>query len=1080
MQTSLHREGWALRAFRSLFHMATLIGLVTLGVCWIAISLYLVDQRNHTTESAEQNGANLARAFEEQIARSIKSVDQALLFVRAQFQREPDTFDLQTWGQNDYYLRDLAVQLAIINANGFLRASNADTSAAAVDLSDREHFRFHVNRPTDDLFISKPVLGRVTNKWTIQLTRKLRKPDGSFGGVLVASIDPGYLSKFYESIDVGRGGGITLIGTDGIIRARGARSGDDLGKEITSKFLLDLAAQKPAGTYLGAGAVDGVPRLVSYRKVKDFPLIVTVALDPVEIYASFNESRSKLIKTGGVFSAFVFLAIAWASRQKLRLESTQHALIDKSETLGSTLANMSQGVIVVDDDGRVVVLNDQALSILEISPEDYIVPFEFSLLSRLGFERRQEPAGFDPEGTSVSGGVEWVMPGGKIVEVREASLPSGGEIITLTDVTRRRHYQQNLEEALERAETASRARSSFLANMSHEMRTPLNGVISMTDLLTETHLDGDQQHYVDVAKSSAEHLLQLIDDILDVSKLEADQVKFETLTFDVHAVVNDALEIVAPKAHEKGLTVGAFIAPAIPRQLLGDPGRIRQILINLLGNGVKFTASGHVHVEVAADWSSDHTLVLRFDVEDTGIGIPAEHLPALFREFSQIDSSISRRYGGTGLGLSICRKLASRMGGSISIESEVGRGTTFHVILPLLLPDDASASLTQGGLEDIRVGLISRDSYFIALLSRQIEGVGGQVEVFKDFTSASKSLSAGIHGSLRPVLIVDLDENSEVLSIPFTQSGPFAILPISANRANSFAGVTLDWLLRKPLSQDVLVQQLGDIARGISLRSDSVSLPKVQETATLSLPFKILVAEDNVTNQFAIRRILENMGADVTVVSNGKEAVDSVAQVRYDVVLMDMMMPEMDGLSATRAIRQLPAPACHVPIVALTANAFKEDQEAAIASGMDGFTTKPTNRTKLHAAVRDVLRSENSASYNTSLTEGIADDTLDSELLSSFLTEMGEDAKLAIDQFISDVEERFVRIRQAGSKAAVVERDSHAIKSAAGMLGLKRLAKAAAELEKLCKAEREATVQHEVEALRKTFDDARVLLANVA
>ena len=1080
MQSSLHRESWGLRAFRSLFHSATLIGLVTLGVCWSAIGLYLIDQRNHTTQAAEQNAANLARAFEEQIVRSIKSVDQALLFIRTQYQREPDTFDLQTWGQNDYYLRDLAVQLAIINANGFLRASNADTSAAAVDLSDREHFRFHVDRPADDLFISKPVLGRVTNKWTIQLTRKLKKPDGSFGGVLVASIDPGYLSKFYESIDVGRGGGITLVGTDGIIRARGASTGNDLGKEISSKFLLNIAADKPAGTYMGAGAVDGVQRLVSYRKVKEFPLIVTVALDPVEVYASFAESRAKLIKAGEVFTAFVFLAIAWASRQKLRLESTQHALIDKSETLGSTLANMSQGVIVVDDAGKVVVLNDQALSILEISPDDYLVPFDFSLLSRLGYERRQEPVGFDPEGSLVSGGVEWVMPGGKIVEVREASLPSGGEIITLTDVTRRRQYQQNLEEALERAETASRARSSFLANMSHEMRTPLNGVISMTDLLTETHLDGDQQHYVDVAKSSAEHLLQLIDDILDVSKLEADQVKFETLTFDVHEVLNDALEIVAPKAHDKGLTVGAYLAPEIPRALLGDPGRIRQILINLLGNGVKFTGKGHVHVEVSVEQMSDRDLVLRFDIEDTGIGIPAEHLPALFKEFSQIDSSISRRYGGTGLGLSICRKLASRMGGSISVDSEVGCGTTFHVHLPLSIPEDAAASSRQDDLQDVRVGILSRDVYFVSLLTRQIESVGGKVKAFTDYESASRDLSEGNPGTLRPILIVDLDDNSEVLAIPFTQSDPFAILPISANRANTFAGVKFDWLLRKPLAQDILVQQLGDTARRISLRSEPAPSTHTHEHATLRLPHKILVAEDNLTNQFAIRRILENMGAQVTVVPNGKAAVEGVQLDRYDVVLMDMMMPEMDGLTATRQIRQLPAPLCEIPIIALTANAFKEDQEAAIAAGMDGFTTKPTNRMKLHSAVQDVLQSGKQATSSHMPEGASSDDAFDSDLLASFMIEMGEDAQLAIDLFILDVEERFKHIQQAGNKAAVVERDSHAIKSAAGMLGLKRLAKAAADLEKQCKAEREAEVAREVEALRRTFDDARMLLKKVA
>ena len=645
----------------------------------------------------------------------------------------------------------------------------------------------------------------------------------------------------------------------------------------------------------------------------------------------------------------------------------------------------------------------------------------------------------------------------------------------LSDVTRRRQYQTNLEEALDRAETASRARTSFLANMSHEMRTPLNGVISMTDLLTETKLDHDQQHYVYVAKSSAEHLLQLIDDILDVSKLEADQVQFETIAFDIQAVVTDALEITAPKAHEKSLDVGAFVSPRIPRQLIGDPGRIRQILINIIGNGIKFTSKGHVHMDVDVVDTAEGKAELQIVIEDTGIGIAADKIPALFRDFSQVDSSISRRYGGTGLGLSICRKLVNRMGGSISVESEAGVGTRFKVRLPMHVAKAQPEPLLDR-LAGMRIAILSINEHFGTLLNRQIVAEGGLAVRFDNFAAADVWMKSKADGATLPVLIVDLDALSDRDAIPFDSARDFVTVPVTANAASAFAGASMDWLLHKPVLADPLVHQLRAASSRDSTRKQEAR-PVTTQDAPLSLPLSILVAEDNVTNQFAIRRILENMGATVVVASNGLEAVEAVQRDAFDIVLMDMMMPEMDGLTATRTIRALESSVKDIPIVALTANAFKEDQAAALESGMNGYTTKPTNRQKLHTAVTEILAG---ATWQKPVIAAVADDELDSETFDSFVSEMGEDAPIAIDQFIQDIEARFGKMMAAHHEAGAVERDSHAIKSAAGMLGLRRLAKIAAELEARCRKDRSAEVASDVAVMQAAFQSAREVLKKAA
>lgn len=1070
------------RSLRSILQASSFIGLVAVIVAWMGAYLYLSEQKAQTFAAAKQNADNLARAFDEQIDRSIKSVDQGLLFVRTQFENDPIDFDLQTWGKNDYYLKDLAIQLSVINPDGMMRASNVNASSPPVDLSDREHFRVHLNTQDDKLFVSKPVLGRVTKKWTIQLTRKIRGPNDTFGGVLVASIDPYYLSRFYETIDVGKGGGISVIGTDGVIRARGGLNADILGKQIDDRKFLQRVEATPSGSFIGSDPVDGTTRLLSYRKVKDFPLIVTVSLDNDEIFDNYERNWLQIIESGAIFTCFVILAVAFASRQKLRLDSTQAALVEKSDTLGLTLANMSQGIIVLGETGDVQLLNDQARLILGLPSNECEVPFSYAVIKNLEFKVRTIAPLEGSQGRPDLPVEEWNMSDGRIIEVRDAPLPHGGSVRTLTDVTRQRQYQTNLEQALDRAEAASRTRTAFLASMSHEMRTPLNGVISMADLLTHTSLDVDQRRYVDVAKYSAEHLLQLIDDILDVTKLEADRLEFEAIPFNIRDILNDTLGILVPKAQEKSLSLGCFVDKKVPREMIGDPGRFRQILINLVGNGVKFTSSGHVHVEVdIAEAVSSDPMTLKIDIIDTGIGIAPEHIPALFKDFSQVDSSISRRYGGTGLGLLICRKLIGRMGGTIDIDSTLGQGTCFRIRLPLTISESPAETAVNDTLAGISIGLLSSDPYYRELLGRLLTQEGSSVALFES-TDQAKAWLGSVAKSPRKagILIADLDagcsfDDLRAIASPASIS---RVLPISSSLTGTEAIPGVEAILRKPVLLSHLTQRILAAAERTSEPAPEARVDAVPEVKELRLSASILLAEDNPTNQFAIKRILENMGAVVRVVDNGLQAVRAVEAETFDLVLMDMMMPEMDGLTATRVIRNLESRCKHVPIIALTANALAEDRKAALDAGMNAFATKPTTRQRLHAAITEVLKQNHkSPQVEVKVPEA---DVCNLDVFNAFREEMGPECSVAIEHFLKDTADRLSRILQSSTVPNAVQRDSHAIKSAAGMLGLEGLSVLAANIEKLCRDGKTEGIGESIQAMEAAFREAEHFLRKAA
>ncbi len=934
--------------------------LVIAAGLWAAALMLVHHADAEAMERAERDGRNLAHVVAEQANRTIAEADQILLFLIDDFREHGDV-----WSHNaSRMLRQaversgILVQLAVIDERGDLAHTSVEDAPTRVHLADREHFRVHVNNPKAGLFIGKPVFGRASGKWSIQLTRRIDRTDGSFAGVLVASMDPFFFSRSLEELDVGPNGAVAIVGTDGILRARSLMNDRIIGRDVNDSATLAMARRQPTGFLRTPSVIDGILRLQSYRTLSTYPLVVTAAFDEAFFMADTRRRQRTYLLGATVCSLALFGLALLATRQTARLTALARRLAlseerfrDQAETASDWFWEMDADLRFSGLAGPLVPHIVNGSLPIGLTREDIALrepgdaakweehrrvmerrePFRnfryrvmtaagaryFSVSGRPIFDRHGEFRGYRGSATDITeretaanrlassearyramfeavgqpivtidehgtvdafnraaerlfgyraeevlgGPMTRLMPaavgavhdgllatyregGGDTPrsEVREMTgrRKDGGEFpleaslagwregdrryVTgaLRDVTAQREIEASLRRAKEAADQANRAKGEFLATMSHEIRTPMNGVLGALALVDGPNLDEEQRQLLDVANRSGKALLQIIDDILDLSKLEAGKAEVEPVDFELRAVMRDCIDLLEPTACGRGLILTREVAPAVPDRVRADLRRIRQVLVNLVGNALKFTQRGGVAVRVGLEGEAvpGRTFFLRFEVADTGIGIPEDVQPTLFRRFTQGDSSTTRRFGGTGLGLAISRELVTLMGGRIGVVSAEGKGSTFW------------------------------------------------------FTVRCEPAADPCDG------------------VPIAPCAP------------------------EPAPQG---------GRG------------TEEAGGL----RVLVAEDNEINRDIVVTMLRRAGHRATAVEDGLQAVRLVEEGGFDLVLMDVQMPVMDGVTATRHIRAMPGPASRLPIVALTGNVMPGHRAEYLAAGMTGYLTKP-------------------------------------------------------------------------------------------------------------------------------------------
>ncbi len=682
------------------------------------------------------------------------------------------------------------------------------------------------------------------------------------------------------------------------------------------------------------------------------------------------------------------LAAALVGLQRLRREMARHrhfddALAQERNLLRTLIDNLPDYIFVKDRQSRFVTTNAPHLGVLGAKRlEDVIGKTDFDFFSpelATGYFA-DEQAVMQTGCPLLNRREKTVTPAGEVRWLLTSKIPyrdRNGNIVGVLgisrDITAIQEAEEALQKAKEEAEAANRAKSEFLANMSHEIRTPMNGIIGLTELALDTPLAPEQREYLEMVKASADALLAVINDILDFSKIEARKLELERVDFSLRDLLGDTMKALGLRAQQKGLELACHIPADVPDALVGDPGRLRQVIINLVGNAIKFTERGEVIVQVGRESETDGEVTLRFVVRDTGIGIPPDKQSLIFQAFSQVETGMTRKYGGTGLGLAISSRLVAMMGGRMGVQSEPGRGSTFRFTARFGRSSQAPASRRIASpirLDSLPV-LIVDDHPTNRFILEEMVAQWGMVPTSAPGAQAALATlhQAAQSGEPFPLALLDahmpevdgFELARQILAQP-ELAGTALVMLTSAGQPGDIARcreLGIQAYLMKPVAQSDLFNA---VCAALARRDQLPEPPRPEKPAPAYVPrrpLRVLLAEDNPINQTLARRILEKAGHEVLVAQNGREVLEILKAHPCDAVLMDVQMPELDGLEATRAIRreeQQQDPPRHLPIIAMTAHAMVGDRQRCLDAGMDGYIAKPLHAQDLLMALDEATR----------------------------------------------------------------------------------------------------------------------------
>ncbi|AIB10645.1 histidine kinase [Azospirillum argentinense] len=1018
--------------------LTTIVGVITLfGVgLWGAATWA---DRDEAVSHARDRTLSAARLLHEHVRRTVATSDLVLQRVDDRLRvRDMEVVgrDVPLWQE----LRAMADAMPEVSAilihdaagNGLLTTRQFPTPP--MNNADRAFFQAH--RSGEAFHIGGMIRGRMSGRPTFTISRRIGTVE-NFQGVAHIALDLDYFRFFFEGLNIGRGGAVALYREDGTLLF--SLSGQDSGAppSAASPDLppvpppMDEAPRSTGGTVFSRSPVDGSERIVANLRVQDLPLIVQVGMSQEEALTPWRERTIH----GGLLvllavAACAALAAAAAARSLSReevgrrrlaetnadldatarsLEQANRAFAGANRRLNLILQSASEGICGVDRDERITFANPAACALTGYTNEEMLGRSLHVLLHHTRADGTPAPTIDCPvfevlrtgEARGGSEDIYWRKDGTSFPVEFAASpmLEDGrveGAVVVFHEIAERKRAEEALRQAKSVAEAASRAKSEFLANMSHEIRTPMNAILGLVHLIQQTDLSSRQRDYAQKIRVSAQSLLGILNDILDFSKVEAGKLELERVEFRLDDLLQNLAVIVGAAAQDKDIEVLFSVGPEVPLDLVGDPLRLQQVLINLAGNAIKFTEAGEVVVSVRAVEVAEERTVLAFSIRDTGIGIDAEQKERLFQAFSQADSSTTRRYGGTGLGLAICTRLVALMGGVMDVASEPGQGSDFHFTAVFGNPAFGLAGLAgagrmgagRAGERPMRSRVVPRGLSVLVvddnLTAREV--LGELVTSFGWKTSLCASGAEAIveleraTAAGQPYDIVLMDwkmpgmdglETSRRIRDDGLVKAPVIIVVSAFGRERMGAGsgdegleeLGLGGALVKPVTASSLLDAVID-AYGCGTRGDAPEATPLHACAAHSAGLlrpqqlrplfgqRLLLVEDNGISQEVAREILERAGARVTLAGNGYEAIACVEEANppFDLVLMDVQMPEMDGFEATRRLRARPA-GQGLPIIAMTASALPSDRQRCLDGGMDDHIAKPIDVDQLFSVV---------------------------------------------------------------------------------------------------------------------------------